>query len=239
MSQKRERRFRQLAKRQDKLEADMRELRRRQLTSDEFMESLKCIDRMYQQETADKLIDARHRARVERRNAEMFKRLAIGALIAAIAVEMLAIGAIYTNRPEPETASPAVATKTVATIQAAPEPVATRYATMDCGEDSPEPLGEFKVTHYCPCSACCGEWADGITATGTKATEGRTVAVDPDVIPYGSKLVVLYEDGTQATYVAEDRGGAIKGNRLDVYMDSHDAALAGGVKTAEVYLVKE
>lgn len=239
MSQKRERRYRHLADRQDKLEADMRRLQTRQITSEEYMEGLKCIDRMYRQETADKLLEARHTARVERRNAEMFKRLAIGALVTAVVIEVLAISAICTNRPEPEKAAPAAATKTVATIQAAPEPVATRYATMDCGDDSPTPLGEFKVTHYCPCSACCGEWADGITATGTKATEGRTVAVDPAVIPYGSKLVVLYEDGTQATYVAEDRGGAIKGNRLDVYMDSHEAALACGVKTAEVYLVKE
>lgn len=100
-------------------------------------------------------------------------------------------------------------------------------------------LGEFTVTHYCPCSLCCGQWADGITATGTTATEGRTIAVDPTVIPYGSEVIVYYEDGTIAHYIAEDCGGAIKGNRLDVYMGSHRAALAAGVKTASVYVKEE
>jgi len=45
----------------------------------------------------------------------------------------------------------------------------------------PEYLGTFTVTHYCPCEICCGK-TDGITYTGTQATEGRTVAVDPEVI---------------------------------------------------------
>lgn len=103
-------------------------------------------------------------------------------------------------------------------------------------------LGEFVVTHYCACSKCCGKSEDdpayGITATGTRATEGRTVAVDPRVIPYGSEIVVRFADGSEARLIAEDCGGAIKGNRLDVYMDSHEAALVEGVKTAEVYIVE-
>lgn len=103
-------------------------------------------------------------------------------------------------------------------------------------------LGEFTITHYCACSKCCGKSEDdpayGITATGTRATEGRTVAVDPRVIPYGSEIVVRFADGSEARLIAEDCGGAIKGNRLDVYMDSHEAALVEGVKTAEVYIVE-
>lgn len=103
-------------------------------------------------------------------------------------------------------------------------------------------LGEFTITHYCACSKCCGKSEDhpayGITATGTKATEGRTVAVDPRVIPYGAEIVVRFADGSEARLIAEDCGGAIKGNRLDVYMDSHEAALVEGVKTAEVYIVE-
>lgn len=97
-------------------------------------------------------------------------------------------------------------------------------------------LGEFKITHYCPCPKCCGQWADGITSTGTTATEGRTIAVDPEVIPYGSEVVLVYADGTEATYIAEDCGGAIKDNRIDVYMSSHQAALDAGVKYAEVLI---
>lgn len=102
-------------------------------------------------------------------------------------------------------------------------------------------LGEFTITHYCACAKCCGKSEDdpayGITATGTRATEGRTVAVDPRVIPYGSEIVVRFADGSEARLIAEDCGGAIKGNRLDVYMDSHEAALVEGVKTAEVYII--
>ena len=99
-------------------------------------------------------------------------------------------------------------------------------------------LGRFKVTHYCPCEKCCGK-SDGITATGTFATPGRTLAVDPSVIPYGSKVILRYEDGTVDDYIAEDRGGAIKGSRVDVFMGQHKAALHAGVRYAEVFLVGE
>ena len=60
-------------------------------------------------------------------------------------------------------------------------------AVLDIGE----PLGEFKLTAYCPCMKCCGK-TDGITATGTTATEGRTIAVDPRVIPYGSTVTIYF-----------------------------------------------
>ena len=114
-------------------------------------------------------------------------------------------------------------------------------------EEEPEPeqpqplpcLGEFKVSHYCACELCCGDYSDGYTSTGTVATEGRTIAVDPDVIPYGTEVVLLYSDGTVGHYIAEDCGGSIKDNRIDVYMDNHKDALAAGIKTAEVYIVEE
>lgn len=96
-----------------------------------------------------------------------------------------------------------------------------------------EDLGEFKLTAYCTCSKCCDEWADGITYTGTKATPGRTVAVDPDVIPLGS---TVYINGI--TYVAEDIGGAIKGNRIDVLFPTHQEALEFGVQFANVSIIK-
>lgn len=93
-------------------------------------------------------------------------------------------------------------------------------------------LGEFVITHYCACEKCTAD-GDGITATGTKAASGRTIAVDPEVIPYGTTVII---DGH--AYVAEDCGGAIKGNRIDIFMDSHEEALKAGVRTAEVYLQK-
>lgn len=95
-------------------------------------------------------------------------------------------------------------------------------------------LGEFRITAYCACPVCCGEWADGITYTGTVATEGRTIAVDPGVIPLGSVVEI-----NGAEYVAEDIGGAIKGNRLDIYFSDHNDALVWGVQDLEVYLVEE
>ena len=94
-------------------------------------------------------------------------------------------------------------------------------------------LGQFKLTYYCPCSICCGEWANGITATGTTAVEGRTIAVDPTVIPYGTQVII---NGN--VYTAEDCGGAIKGNRIDIYMNSHEACLSQGVGYADVFLKK-
>ena len=84
------------------------------------------------------------------------------------------------------------------------------------------------ATAYCPCEKCCGK-TDGITATGAKATAGRTIAVDPRMIPYGSKI---YIDGHE--YIAEDCGGAIKENRIDVYFDTHSEALKYGRKTLEI-----
>ena len=94
-------------------------------------------------------------------------------------------------------------------------------------------LGRFKITAYCPCSKCCGK-ANGITASGTKVKEGRTIAVDPKIIPLGSKVEL-----NGKTYVAEDVGGAIKGNSIDLYFNSHSEANNWGVKYKNVYLIKE
>lgn len=94
-------------------------------------------------------------------------------------------------------------------------------------------MGTFVATAYCACEKCCGKDpshpAYGITATGTTATQGRTIAVDPDVIELGS--VVTIDDHQ---YTAEDTGRAIKGNRIDIFFDSHDDALAFGVQEVAV-----
>ena len=91
-------------------------------------------------------------------------------------------------------------------------------------------LGTFKTTAYCDCVECCGK-SDGITKSGVKTQEGRTIAVDPDVIPLGSIVEI---DGVE--YIAEDIGGAIKGDRIDIYFDNHDKALDYGVRYCEVYM---
>lgn len=123
-----------------------------------------------------------------------------------------------------------------AAILAEPAPVEPEPVAEEAAEPAPElqSLGTFKLTAYCPCPKCCGEWADGITYTGTEATAGRTVAVDPKVIPLGS---TVYINGS--AYVAEDIGGAIKGNRIDVYFPDHQTALQFGVQHAEVEIQKQ
>ena len=116
------------------------------------------------------------------------------------------------------------------------EPVSTPAVITEAPQ--PESLGQFKVTYYCPCATCCGEWADGITASGTQATPGRTVAANPQLLPYGSEILVRFADGTEEAYIVEDTGSALRGQHIDIFMDSHDAALAEGVKTAEVFLIE-
>ena len=91
-------------------------------------------------------------------------------------------------------------------------------------------LGEFKITAYCTCTDCCGGYSDGKTATGTDATPGRTIAVDPDVIPYGTVVEINGQE-----FFAEDCGEAIKGNHIDVLCASHELAQAFGVQNAEVF----
>lgn len=94
-------------------------------------------------------------------------------------------------------------------------------------------LGVFKITHYCPCSICCGPFADGITSTGVTAVTNHTIAVDPAQIPYGSKVVINGQ-----VYVAEDCGGAIKKNCIDIYVATHDEGEDKGVYYTEVYLIQ-
>lgn len=84
------------------------------------------------------------------------------------------------------------------------------------------------ATAYCSCTKCCGK-SDGITASGKKAKANHTIAVDKNVIPLGTVVLI---NGKQ--YVSEDTGGAIKGNRIDIYFDSHEQALEWGRQQIEI-----
>ena len=101
----------------------------------------------------------------------------------------------------------------------------------------PVSLGNFKLTAYCSCSICCGKWANnrpnGIIygAIGEELKEGYSIAVDPTVIAYRTEVVI-----NGHTYKAQDCGGAIKGNRIDVYFENHNDALEFGVQYAEVFI---
>lgn len=114
---------------------------------------------------------------------------------------------------------------------------------VDAQVIEPISLGEFKLTAYCSCKICCNEYAlnrpideDGneivYGAIGERLIEGYSIAVDPDIIPYGAEIII-----NGHTYKAQDCGGAIKGNRIDVYFENHEDALEFGVQYANVYAI--
>ncbi len=91
-------------------------------------------------------------------------------------------------------------------------------------------LGTFSLTYYCPCAQCC-DVATGLTATGVVAAQGETIAVDPSVIPYGTRVIV-----NGHIFIAQDCGGAIKGNRIDIFVSEHSMTNQS-VVYGEVYIL--
>lgn len=94
----------------------------------------------------------------------------------------------------------------------------------------------FTVTHYCGCSKCCGAYSDGSESVAYGASGKRlealvSVAVDPSVIPLGTVL----HDAEGRLYRAEDTGGAINGNRIDLFVGDHQEAINMGVREMELY----
>lgn len=107
-----------------------------------------------------------------------------------------------------------------------------------------EYIGNFRLTAYCPCSKCCGKWGKNrpkdeagndivYTASGATAQANKTVAVDTNVIPYGTILLI---DGQE--YTAQDTGSKIKGQVIDIYFDNHVEAENYGCKYQEIYAVE-
>lgn len=102
-------------------------------------------------------------------------------------------------------------------------------------------VGVFELSAYSPYDDQNGLSSDGnpnMTRTGTKPGPG-TMAVDPNVIPLGSRIVVIYEDGTMEHGRAEDTGGAIKNKKLDVFRETFDEAMAFGRQRAIVLWFEE
>lgn len=97
----------------------------------------------------------------------------------------------------------------------------------------------MEVTAYCPCSKCCGKDAHGVTASGKPVTynNGRFVAADTRRLPFGTKLKIPgYYDGEVVEVI--DRGGAIKGDKLDVYFPDHQTARRWGRQMVPVQVVE-
>lgn len=101
-----------------------------------------------------------------------------------------------------------------------------------------ESIGECRITYYCTENYphICGT-GTGLTASGSPVVAGVSCAVDPSVIPLGSTVLVDYGDGDLHQYLAQDTGGAVIGNRIDIAVPTHNEALQMGVKTATVYVI--
>ncbi len=100
-------------------------------------------------------------------------------------------------------------------------------------------LEDVTITFYC-CEQyphICGT-GNGITASGRRVTPYVSCAVDPDVIPLGSTVMLEY-NGEMVYLRADDTGGSIKGNRLDIAVKGHQEALSLGVKTADIWWCEE
>lgn len=108
--------------------------------------------------------------------------------------------------------------------------VVTSRASSSSRTSSSSTVKLYKVTAYCSCSKCCGK-SNGITSSGKKATAGRTIAA-PSSFAFGTKVIINGKE-----YVVEDRGGAINGNHIDIYMNSHSAAISWGVKYLPVEII--
>ena len=92
-------------------------------------------------------------------------------------------------------------------------------------------LGVFKTTGYCPCRSCSAGWGRN-TCTGAVASSQHTIAVDPRVIPYGTRVMI-----NGVVYTAEDKGGGVRGHHIDIFFDTHTETRQHGVQNAEVFLL--
>lgn len=164
-----------------------------------------------------------------KRERRKMRRIFLLAILAALCVTSTWVAASLDNSGDDPTRE--LPLKEVAVVL--PEP-----AEEEPASNGVEVLGEFAIVAYCPCEECCGKWAlnrpDGIvyTASGEEAVPGVTVAVDPDIIPLGSKV---YIDGL-GWYIAHDTG-AFNGQVIDVYFEDHDAAREFGRRDAVVGVV--
>ncbi len=113
-----------------------------------------------------------------------------------------------------------------------------RGAMSDNTEDSSQISGEklaswdvveMRVTAYCWCKKCCGKHSDGITANGHRIRIGDTFVAADKMYPFGTEMIVPGYNNSQPVKVL-DRGRAIRGNKLDVFFNSHYRAKVWGVR---------
>lgn len=132
----------------------------------------------------------------------------------------------------------AVGTKSAVTVLSTSSPMIDEVTKSGITFGYKQILNNVKLTAYTAGVSSTGKSEDhpqyGITASGAKVAEGRTIAVDPKVIPMGWWV---YIEGLGFRR-AEDKGSAVKGNKIDVYFDSEDYAKRFGTKQGyTVYVI--
>lgn len=155
---------------------------------------------------------------------------ALGVCIAALLLTvfiLLALSLAYMREAERAVAESRELRQKVEALEARPLTVElVREDKPEYHEGAWQSIGACRITHYCACEKCCGK-STGVTASGKLAAMGRTVAVDPGVIPLGSEVLI-----NGVCYIAEDVG--VRGKAIDIYIDSHSQALAMGTYKTEV-----
>ena len=91
-------------------------------------------------------------------------------------------------------------------------------------------LGMFTTTGYCNCTLCSN--GHNLTYSGTVPKANHTISADLSLYPIGTKLMI-----DDVIYTVEDMGSSVNGNWIDIYYDNHDAAVAHGMKSQEVFAV--
>lgn len=119
-----------------------------------------------------------------------------------------------------------------------PNPGSTAASSTDNSAPTAEQSDEWqtvrmRVTAYCPCEECCGRYSDGVTACGHKIRPGDVFVAADKEYPFYTQMIIPRYNNSEAVKVL-DRGGAIRGNRLDVFFHSHEEALRWGVKYLDV-----
>jgi len=165
-------------------------------------------------------------------------------------------GAAYTKADRPITLLNATVTETHADTQPVSDESEAKTETMQPvaisaaiampskpkeekkAETKSEPAEKWrivrmKVTGYCPCAKCCGEYSDGITANGHKIQPGDTFVAADKRYSFGTEMVIEGYSNSKTVKVL-DRGGAIKGNKLDAFFHTHQEALEWGVRYIDV-----
>lgn len=250
MNGKRAKYYRQLLDRMDAVERRMDAVEWQQMDSDRYISALRELSDRYRDVFNTQRAQFRYQLRKALKLTRRWKINAI--LMAALLVLSVVCCIICASAEDLETQQDGPTVQAIPTDGSLPGddvPALVRCAMTSEEVEQAENemieaallaravrLDDVKVTHYCTCSTCCG-WDTGITASGLMATPGVTVAVDPDVIPLGADVLVDYGDGEIQYYRADDVGGAVNGNHIDVCLASHEEAVQAGVTTATVWWV--